>query len=111
MRSYATALISAPDPKPISSASERPDNRPDMAMNAPRMSDEAPTNAQKPAAPTVGPPLPGGRGSPRRRSRAENSPVSSRTGMCRSNKPPRRADEVTTGGEREAAARQYVRKI
>ena len=34
-----------------------------------------------------------------------------RTGMCRSIKTLRRADEVTTTGELEAAARQYVRKI
>ena len=32
-------------------------------------------------------------------------------GMCRSIKTLRRADEVTTTGELEAAARQYVRKI
>ena len=31
--------------------------------------------------------------------------------MCRSIKTLRRADEVTTTGELEAAARQYVRKI
>jgi hypothetical protein len=37
--------------------------------------------------------------------------VSYRTGMCRSIKTLRRADEVTTTGELEAAARQYVRKI
>ena len=34
-----------------------------------------------------------------------------RTGMCRSIKTLRRADEAATTGELEAAARQYVRKI
>src|SRR4249920_3051001 len=42
--------MSAPDPNPMSSASAKLDNRPDMAMSAPPMSDDAPTNAQKPAA-------------------------------------------------------------
>ena len=37
--------------------------------------------------------------------------MSYRTVMCRSIKTLRRADEVTTTGELEAAARQYVRKI
>ncbi len=37
--------------------------------------------------------------------------MSYRTGMCRSIKTLRRADEAATTGELEAAARQYVRKI
>ena len=42
--------MSAPDPNPMSRASAQVDNRPDMAMSAPAMSDDAPMNAQKPGA-------------------------------------------------------------
>ena len=75
-------------------------------MSAPRISDEAARNAQNPAAPTSG---------LDDRPEAGHGPsiagLTYRTGMCRSIKTLRRADEVTTTGELEAAARQYVRKI